>query len=237
MKHLKLIILFFTMHPLSIFAQMEVHFSTYRDTSHVISFTYPDGDLGFNMFVTTDSMTLDSIKRNICPYAILEKEKQRKIKKDKTIKALINSPVPDFEAPDTMGVVHHPANYRGRVLLLHFWNFWDFSFEKEIPFLNKLIEKYRKDGLEILSFMDIKIGDSERKKLNKEPLDFTLIPNSWQFSDKFLNVDKSDPSVVLIDKNGNIRHLFINHNWQSDIVKRFEVAADFEKKVDLLLKE
>ena len=85
--------------------------------------------------------------------------------------------------------------------------------------------------------MDIEIGDSEREKLKKEPLDFTLIPNSWQFSDKFLNVEKSKPSIILIDKSGNIRHLFINHNWQSDIVKRFEVAADFENKLGLLLKE
>jgi peroxiredoxin len=237
MKRITLIGLIFTITPLSIFAQMVVNFSTYKDTLQVISFSYPDGDLGFDMITSTDSMLLDSIRRKLCPYSILEKEKKRKEKKEKTLKALINSPVPDFEAPDTMGFVHHPANYRGRVLILHFWNFWDFSFEKEIPFLNKLIEKYRKDGLEILSFMDIKIGDSERKKLNKESLDFTLIPNSWQFSDNFLSIGKSKPYVILIDKQGNIRHLFINHKWQFDIDKNFETAANFEEKVSMLLKE
>ena len=134
MKHHTLTLLFFAVYPLSILAQMEVQFSTYRDTTQVIFFSYPDGDSSFDMFVSTDSMLLDSIKKKICPFTILEKEKKRKIKRDNTIKALINSPVPDFEAPDTMGRVHHPANYRGRVLLLHFWNFWDLSFEKEIPF-------------------------------------------------------------------------------------------------------
>jgi peroxiredoxin len=236
MKRITLIVLLFAMRPLSIFAQMEVNFSTYKDTLQVISFSYPDGDMGFDMITSTDSMLLDSIKRKLCPYSILEKEKKRKEKREKTLKALINSPVPDFEAPDTIGFVHHPASYRGRVLILHFWNFWDFSFEKEIPFLNKLIDKYRKDGLEILSFMDIKIGDAERKKLNKETLDFTLIPNSWQFADNFLSVGKSKPYVVLIDKRGNIRHLFINHKWQYDIDKNVEAAA-FEEKVSTLLKE
>jgi peroxiredoxin len=237
MKRITLIVLLFAMRPLSIFAQMVVNFSTYKDTLQVISFSYPDGDMGFDMITSTDSMLLDSIKRKLCPYSVLEKEKKRKEKKEKTLKALINSPVPDFEAPDTMGIVHHPANYRGRVLILHFWNFWDFSFEKEIPLLNKLIDKYRKDGLEILSFMDIKIGDSERKKLNKETLDFTLIPNSWQFSNSFLSVGNSMPYVVLIDKRGDIRHLFINHKWQYDIDKNVEAAADFEEKVSTLLKE
>jgi peroxiredoxin len=237
MKRITLIVLFFAVGPLSIFAQMVVDFSTYKDTLQVISFSYPDGDLGFDMITTTDSMLLDSIKRKLCPYSILDKEKKRKDKREKTLKALINSPVPDFEAPDTMGLVHHPASYRGRVLILHFWNFWDFSFEKEIPFLNKLIDKYRKEGLEILSFMDNTIGDSERKKLNKETLDFTLIPNAWQFTNKFLDIEKAKPCVVLIDKRGNIRHLFINHRWQDDIAKNIEVAADFEEKVCALLKE
>jgi peroxiredoxin len=237
MKRLTLIVLLFSLTPLSIFAQMEVQFSKLRDTVQLISFSYPDGDMSFDMFATSDSMILDSIKRKLCPYAILEKEKKRKIKNDITLKSIINSPVPDFEAPDTLGIVHHPANFRGRVLVLHFWNFWDFSFEKEIPILNKMIEKYRKDGLEVLSFMDIPIGDSERKKLRKEALDFTLIPNSWQFSDQFLKINKSKPYMVLIDKSGIIRHLFINHKWQWDIDKKFEVAADFEEKIALLLKE
>ena len=237
MKRLTLIVLLFLVTPLSIFAKMEVQFSTYRDTLQTISFNYPDGDMNFDMFATSDSMVLDSIKRKICPNAILEKEKKRKIKRDLTLKAILNSPVPDFEAPDTLGLVHHPSNYRGRVLVLHFWNFWDFSFEKEIPYLNKMIEKYRKDGLEILSFMDIKIGDSERKKLNKEALDFMLIPNSWRFSDQFLNINKSKPYMVLVDKKGIIRHLFISHKWQWDNNKNVDVTADFEEKVTLLLKE
>jgi peroxiredoxin len=237
MKRLTLIILLFTVTPLSIFAQMEVQFSTLRDSVQLISFTYPDGDRNFEMFATTDSMVLDSIKRKLCPYVVLEKEKKRKIKNDITLKSIINSPVPDFEAPDTIGFIHHPANFRGRVLILHFWNFWDYSFEKEIPILNKMIEKYRKDGLEILSFMDIAIGDSERKKLKKEALDFTLIPNAWQFSDQFLEINKSKPYMVLIDKRGIIRHLFISHKWQWDINKNVDVTKDFEEKVTMLLKE
>jgi peroxiredoxin len=237
MKCLTLIAIFFVSIPLNIFAQMEVSFSTYKDTVQTIMFTYPDGDMSFDILTTTDSLVIDSIKRKICPYYILEKEKKRKAKRDLAIKAIINSPVPDFEAPDTIGFVHRPANYRGRVLILHFWNFWDDSFQQEIPILNSMIEKYRKDGLEILSFMDIKMGDSERNKLKKEPLDFALIPNAWQFSDQFLKISKTKPYMVLIDKNGLVRHLFINHKWRWETDKKFDIAPDFEEKVTLLLKE
>jgi peroxiredoxin len=237
MKRLTLIVLLFTGIPLSIFGQIKFEIITIRDSMYIAAFNYTDGEHNIISFVTKDSSEVDSLKKGLCIFRVFEQEKKRKTKRENTLKAIINSPIPDFEAPDTMGMVHHPSSYRGRVLILHFWDFWDFSFEKEIPFLNRLIEKYRKDGLEILSFMDIKIGDSERKKLKKESLDFTLIPNSWQFSDQFLNINKSKPYVILIDKRGNIRHLFINHKWQFDIDKKFEVAADFEEKVALLLKE
>jgi peroxiredoxin len=237
MKCLTLIVFLFFVTPLSILGQKEIKFSTTRDSIGIVTFYYADGEMSQNVFYLKDSMALDSIKKELCPYLILNKEKKRKAKRDNTIKALINSRVPDFEAPDTMGMMHRPSHYIGRVLVLHFWNFWDYSFEREIPVLNQMVEKYRKDGLEVLSFMDIPLGLSEKNKLQKTPIDFPLIPNSWQFSNHFLTVNTSKPYLVLIDKSGNIRHLFIHYEWQWDRDKTFNASVDLEEKIATLLKE
>jgi peroxiredoxin len=166
---------------------------------------------------------IDSLKKDFLPTSLrdtLFNMRQRmKLKyqiRDSTLKAMIGQPIPDFDARDTMGIVHRPANYRGRVLLLHFFNFWDSSFENEIPVLNNLIERYHNQGLEILSFMDIGITDSERRWLKEKPVNYPLITDARLFMKKFVPVDKQIPYVVLVDKAGNFRYCYlknvINHN-------------------------
>jgi hypothetical protein len=34
----------------------------------------------------------------------------------------LNQPVPDFALPDLTGRLHHPADYRGHILVLNFWS-------------------------------------------------------------------------------------------------------------------
>jgi peroxiredoxin len=165
----------------------------------------------------------DSLKKDLLPPSLRDTlfnmRLRMKLKyhiRDSTIKAMLGQPIPDFDARDTMGLVHRPANYRGRVLLLRFFNFWDSSFENEIPVLNNLIERYHNKGLEILSFMDIGMTDTERRWLKEKPINHPLITDARLFMKKFIPVDKQVPYVVLVDKAGNFRYCYlknvINHN-------------------------
>ena len=153
---------------------------------------------------------------------------------------------PNFEARDTSGFTHRPSNYQGHVWLIHFWRFWDYSFQNEIPHLNEIVEKYGKDGVKVLSFVDLTLGDAERKYLERNPVYFPIVENAQKFSHAFLNFDLGFPYVVLVDKYGKIRYITTsdamtsvrsNVNEKVTDKQKKPVVYNFEERVLQLLKE
>jgi peroxiredoxin len=169
---------------------------------------------------TTLPSEVDSLKKKILPYRFKKEYPKAKFinerllreqKRDSITRSLINKPIPDFDAPDTEGITHRPKSYEGRVLVLHFWNFWDYSFDNEIPVLNELIEKYHREGLEILSFTDLELGESEKAILQKHPIHYPLIQNARSFMYQFIKLNYYIvPYIIIADKKGNMRYFYIN---------------------------
>ncbi len=248
--------------PLSILAQTDslqaVKEPKYRialvsDTLVSFMINY-EGDFAFYSYKIDNPVQADSLRKGLIPFMFKNKVDnfkglmiEKRQRRDSTLKALVQTPIPDFDAPDTLGIVHRPAYYRGRVLLLHFFNFWDSSFDNEIPILNNLIEKYHGKGFEILSFMDIPITDSERKVMKEKPIHFPLIANARNFMDKFLPVQKSIPYLVLVDKAGHFRFFYLKNGYDSfrfnaekinnRQAERLLIYAEWEDKIVLLLEE
>ena len=192
----------------------------------------------------------DSLKRGLIPYAlnqIIHKQQRDYVhQRDSIFKKLDGLPVPDFEARDTAGLVHRPANYRGRVVLLHFWDFWDYSFQNEVPRLNEIIEKYRKDGVEILSFVDLSLEKSEKEHLQKYPVLFPIIENADKFGDIFLPIRVNKPYIVFVDKYGRMRYFLTQEDMRivtSNVNEKVKTATikpityNLEDKIIQLLKE
>jgi thiol-disulfide isomerase/thioredoxin len=155
----------------------------------------------------------DSFKRGIMPFAlqgIFETQRKKYTqKRDSLLKMCEGKPVPNFEARDTAGVLHRPSHYYGRVLILHFWNFWDYSFKNEIPHLNTLVEKYRKDGVEVLSFVDLTLSQSEKQILEHTPVSFPIIENAYAFGSGFLPIMMYRPFLIFVDKYGRMRYITV----------------------------
>jgi peroxiredoxin len=192
----------------------------------------------------------DSFKLGLMPFSLTQRfeqeHKKYQHKRDSIFKKLGGLPVPDFEARDTAGLVHRPAHYRGRVVLLHFWRFWDFSFQNEIPRLNDIIEKYRKDGLEILSFTDLSLEKSEKAYLEQHPVLFPIIENADKFGDIFLPIRVNKPYIVFVDKYGRMRYFLTqedmrivisNVNEKAQTATAKPVSYNLEDKIVQLLKE
>jgi peroxiredoxin len=158
-------------------------------------------------------------------------------KRDKTFKGMTNLPLPDFEAKDTEGYDHSTYKYRGRVLILHFWLFWSSSFDKEIPELNKLVDKYQKDGLAVLSLTSLPLGDSEKQKLKENPLNFPLIENAYEFANAYFKMQLMRPCFIIVDKNGTMRYFYDSNLVESKMLLKSEnQLSDFEQKIVDLLK-
>ena len=192
----------------------------------------------------------DSLKRGSIPYKmqiLMEKERREYAQKLKDfLKKTENTPVPNFEARDTSGFTHRPSSYHGHVWLIHFWRFWDYSFQNEIPRLNEIVEKYGKDGVKVLSFVDLTLGDAEKKYLERNPVYFPIIENAQKFSHAFLNFDLGFPYVVFVDKYGKIRYITtsddmttVRSNINEKVMDKQKkpVIYNFEERVLQLLKE
>jgi peroxiredoxin len=203
---------------------------------------------GFDSTLT--QLEKDSFQRGLIPYAMqiqFEKFQREYIhKRDSFLKKTDGMPVPNFEARDTAGLLHRPSQYRGRVLILHFWNFWEYSFQNEIPKLNEIAEKYRKDGVEILSFTDVTLADSEKKYLEKTPIYFPLIENAYKFSAELLEIRLNRPYVIIVDKYGRMRFFItedklniVRSNVNENVMGTTKNSINYplEDKILQLLKE
>lgn len=199
---------------------------------------------------TLTQVEKDSFQRGLIPYAMqIQFEKFRLEylqKRDSFLKKADGMPVPNFEAVDTAGFMHRPAQYLGRVLVLHFWHFWEYSFQNEIPKLNEIAEKYQKDGVKILSFVDLTLGDSEKKTLEKTPLNFPIIDNAYKFSADFLPIRLNQPFLIFVDKYGRMRFFMteekltiVRSNVNQKYVDGTKIRENYslEDKILQLLKE
>jgi peroxiredoxin len=200
------------------------------------------------MVVANGASEIDSLKKGWIPIrftdslnrdTLVNRAKRAQVEFERAKNRLINTPVPDFDAPDTEGVLHRPAAYRGRVVLLHFWNFWDESFNQELPVLKDIYRRYHSRGLQVLSIVDVLLTDAEKQKLAKHPLSFPLVEYGRDFMRNFLKIRKSTPYLVVVDRQGKMRYLYINHELQSTRSEfyRPDGKSDFEQKIEVLLSE
>jgi hypothetical protein len=225
--------------------------TTLADGRFMITADYKEEE-GFYAILVQNKKDIetDSLKKGLVPYRYRANVSYEKVMKEReeynkkrllSIENLKNTPIPDFDARDTTGFIHRPMNYVGRVLILHFWYFWNSSLDYEIPILNKMIDRYQSQGPEILSFVDDDLRKDEKEMLLKNPVRFPLIPNSKEFARKFIDIDKTTPYLILVDKLGKIRHLYIDNelkNPKSDLynAKDEHDISGFEKKLTDLLK-
>ena len=195
----------------------------------------------------------DSLRKGIASSYLKEKIessfRMQQARRDSFIEAnILNKPIPDFDAQDTMGLMHRPSMYKGRVWLIHFWSFWEHSFQYEIPQLNAIVDSLRGEGVEILSFMNYNLGESEKKYLAEKPIRFPIIENSEKFGNAIFGTYFPRPFIGIIDKKGICRYLYDgyklhlgfkygNRNELLEENRRIQPNYDFMEKIKSLLRE
>ena len=196
---------------------------------------------------------MDSLRKGIASSYLKEKIessfRMQQARRDSFIEAnILNKPIPDFDAQDTMGLMHRPSMYKGRVWLIHFWSFWEHSFQYEIPQLNAIVDSLRGEGVEILSFMNYNLGESEKKYLAEKPIRFPIIENSEKFGNAIFGTYFPRPFVGIIDKKGICRyfydgyklHLGFKYGNRNELLeenRRIQPNYDFMEKIKSLLRE
>ena len=127
---------------------------------------------------------------------------------------------PDFTLPDLDGKNVTLSKFRGKVVLLNFWNTWCGPCRAEMPSLNNLYLELKDKGLVVLS---ISIDTSEepvRAFISERKLVFPVLMDKKQkvYSKKYFLYGL--PVTFLIDKKGIIVEKFIGErDWSSQEMK------------------
>ena len=135
---------------------------------------------------------------------------------------------PDFALRSLDGPNLRLQEQRGRVVMVNFWATWCGPCRIEMPHLERLYDKYRASGFQLLG---INIDEDPRQAAalaTKLGLRFPVLLDTEKKVSKLYDLSTM-PSTVLIDRDGRVRYI---HRGYRD-----GYEETYEKQIRELLKE
>jgi thiol-disulfide isomerase/thioredoxin len=141
----------------------------------------------------------------------------------------VGQPAPQFTLPTLQkDQATTLKQYAGKVIYLDFWASWCAPCRTSFPLLNKMHEKLKAKGFEVVAVNLDEDKANAEKFLKEFPISFTVLRDAkGEVSDEF--VVESMPTSFIIDKQGVVQN--IHHGFTSDDIKELE-----EKVTQLLAK-
>ncbi len=116
--------------------------------------------------------------------------------------ALLNKPSPDWTAQDLAGQAHALKDYRGKVVLLNFWDHWSTSNAQAVPMLNQLAKDYAVQPVAVIGVNPSDKPDRMRESLAQAPADYPQLQGLPVLRAHKL---RALPGFLLIDQDGIVR--------------------------------
>ncbi|UTW45284.1 TlpA family protein disulfide reductase [bacterium SCSIO 12696] len=113
---------------------------------------------------------------------------------------------PDFTLKSHGGDNLRLAEQRGNVVMLNFWASWCGPCKQEMPLLDELYQRYSRAGFTILGVNVERDTEDALQVLNDIPVTFPILFDTESIVSKAYDVSAM-PTTVMIDRDGNIRHL------------------------------
>jgi len=135
---------------------------------------------------------------------------------------------PDFALRTVEGPNLRLKEQRGQVVLVNFWATWCGPCRVEMPHLNRLYEKYRTSGFQLLG---VNIDEDPRQAAglaSKLGLRFPVLFDTDKKVSRLYDVSAM-PSTVLVDRDGKVR--FIHRGYRDGY------EDTYEKQIRELLRE
>ena len=113
---------------------------------------------------------------------------------------------PDFTLRTLGGPNLRLQEQRGQVVLVNFWATWCGPCRQEIPHLNRLYEKYRASGFQLLG---VNIDDDARaatELASRLGVKFPVLLDTDKKASRLYDMSAM-PATVVIDRDGRVRYL------------------------------
>jgi len=118
----------------------------------------------------------------------------------------VDGQAPDFVLKSNDGQNIRLSELRGEVVLINFWATWCGPCRQEMPLLDDLHQRYKDMGFTVLGVNVEKKSDKAKAMLAENPVSFPVLFDSNSDVSKLYNVDAM-PTTVMVDRDGNMRHL------------------------------
>lgn len=139
-----------------------------------------------------------------------------------------SGPAPDFTLKSNAGENLRLAEQRGNVVMLNFWASWCAPCRQEMPHLNALNIRYESLGLKLYGInVDENQGDAKKAIADLKVAFPVLFDSANQVAELF-KVDAM-PTTIIIDRDGNVRHL--HRGYKSGY------EDDYDRQVAALIRE
>jgi peroxiredoxin len=120
-------------------------------------------------------------------------------------------PAPDFALKSSTGENLRLSEYRGDVVMINFWATWCGPCRQEMPLLDELYTRYQRVGFNLLG---VNIDDDSRRAMQmieELGVNFPVLFDARKEVSKLYEVEAM-PVTVLVDREGNVRH--VHHGYK-----------------------
>ncbi len=134
---------------------------------------------------------------------------------------------PQFSLTDMQGDTHNLEQYRGNIVLVQFWATYCTPCRKEMPTMNRLIQKMEGKPFKIVTINMAESQDMVQAFLDEVPVDFPVLLDrdgatigEWKVF--------AAPANFILDKNGKIVFtLYGAIDWDADdMVKKLSLLTE-----------
>ncbi len=140
-----------------------------------------------------------------------EKELEKKSEEEKTfVSRNLNKKLPDFNLKDLNGRSITNKDLNNKVVVLNFWFAACKPCIKEMPELNKLVEKYKDNNAVLFLAPSFDNQDLLKKFVKRKDFRFKILANS-KILDKKLGI-LTYPTTIILNKEGNMTEILKSDN-------------------------
>ncbi len=122
------------------------------------------------------------------------------------------------------------THYRGKVVYIDFWASWCGPCRESFPWMNKVLAKYKKEGLVIVAVNLDQDRKDAQNFLKKIPADFPILYNpDASLAEKYHIIGV--PSALIFDRQGKLIHQHPGFNAKRSIEYEQVIQAALQAQV------